>query len=431
MDLINLNPWWEHKNAIELDKHIRTLQRFKYVYNSPFLKKDFKTGSLYTIRGPRQIGKTTFLKLFIKEKLKYIPKENIFYWSCDNLTSKEDLITLLKEYADFCRVKNAKPEYILLDEITDIKDWQKAIKFAIDNDITPDACYILTGSNSIDMKKGTERLPGRRGKHGEDLFFLPLTFREYVQIIEPQWYQKHKQDNLNELKYHSNKLKILFEKYLITGGIPLVINEYEINNEIPNYIYDLYYSWIIGDVLKEGKTEQTLKEIFKSIFVCYTTPVSWDSLAKRSSIKSHITISSYIELLSNLFVVFCCYFYDIHENQVNYNKNKKIYIYDPFILKVFSNKLNISMEKEKIIEGIVGATLKQQNVLDDIYFTKIKKETDFVIKSKNGIEVKYQNNISKEDFANKRYFKNFKVISKDIYGKDTIPIYVYLFIEKA
>ena len=89
------------------------------------------------------------------------------------------------------------------------------------------------------------------------------------------------------------------------------------------------------------------------------------------------------------------------------------------------------MEKEKIIEGIVGATLKQQNVLDDIYFTKIKKETDFVIKSKNGIEVKYQNNISKEDFANKRYFKNFKVISKDIYGKDTIPIYVYLFIEKA
>jgi len=431
MDLTILNPWWEHKNAIDLDKHIRALQRFKYIYDSPLLKKDFKTGSLYTIRGPRQIGKTTFLKLFIKEKLKSIPKENIFYWSCDNLTSKDDLITLLEEYADFCRVKNAKPEYILLDEITDITDWQKAIKFVIDNNITPNACYILTGSNSIDLKKGTERLPGRRGKHGEDLFFLPLTFREYVQIIEPEWYQKHKQDNLNELKYHSNKLKILFERYFNTGGIPLVINEYEINKEIPNYIYDLYYSWIIGDILKEGKTEQTLKEIFKSILVCYTTPVSWDSLAKRSSVKSHITISSYIELLSNLFVVFGCYFYDINEKEVNYNKNKKIYIYDTFILKVLSNKLNISVEKEKIIEGIVGATLKQQHVLEDIYFTKIKKETDFVIKSKNGIEVKYQNKISKEDFANKRYFENFKVLSKDIYEKDIIPVYVYLFTEKA
>jgi len=430
MDLITLNPWWEHKNAIDLDKHIRALQKFKYIYNPPLLKENFKKDNLYTIRGPRQIGKTTFLKLFIKEKLKSVPKENIFYWSCDNLTSREDLITLIQEYADFCKVKNAKPEYILLDEITEINDWQKSIKFAIDNNITTDACYILTGSNAIDLKKGTERLPGRKGKHGKDLFFLPLTFREYVQIIDPDWYQKHKTDNAEKLKYHSNKLKILFEKYLITGGIPLVINEYEINKEIPNYIYDLYYSWIIGDVLKEGKTEQTLKEIFKSILVCYTTSVSWDSLAKRSSVKSHITISSYIELLSNLFVVFGCFFYDINENEVNYNKNKKIYIYDPFILKVFSNKLNISVEKEKIIEGIVGAKLKQKHALEDIYFTKIKKETDFVIKPKNGIEVKFQNNISKEDFTNKRYFRDFKILSKDIFDKNTIPVYVYLFTDK-
>jgi len=121
MDLITLNPWWEHENAIGLDKHIRALQKFKYVYNSPLIKEDFKKNNVYTIRGPRQIGKTTFLKLFIKEKLKSIPKENIFYWSCDNLISREDLITLLQEYADFCRVKNAKPEYILLDEITDIQ----------------------------------------------------------------------------------------------------------------------------------------------------------------------------------------------------------------------------------------------------------------------------------------------------------------------
>jgi predicted AAA+ superfamily ATPase len=222
-------------------------------------------------------------------------------------------------------------------------------------------------------------------------------------------------------------LKIFFEKYLITGGIPLVINEYELNKEIPNYIHDLYYSWIIGDVLKEGKTEQTLKEIFKSILVCYSTPVSWDSLAKRSSVKSHVTINSYFELLSNLFVVFGCFFYDIGENKVNYNKNKKIYIYDPFILKVLSNKLNITVEKEKMVEGIVGATLKQQNMLDDIYFTKIKKETDFVIKPKDAIEVKYQNSVSKDDFVNKRYFKNFKLLSKDIFDNDTLPVYVFLF----
>lgn len=73
----------------------------------------------------------------------------------------------------------------------------------------------------------------------------------------------------------------------------------------------------------------------------------------------------------------------------------------------------------------------KQHVLDDIYFTKIKKETDFVLNSRDALEVKYQNSVSKEDFINKRYFKNFKILSKDIFDKDTIPVYVYLFSEKT
>ena len=66
----------------------------------------------------------------------------------------------------------------------------------------------------------------------------------------------------------------------MTGGIPLVINEYEMNGSIPNYIFDLYYSWMIGDILKEGKSEQSMKELMKSILISYTTPVSWDFTGK-------------------------------------------------------------------------------------------------------------------------------------------------------
>jgi len=92
---------------------------------------------------------------------------------------------------------------------------------------------------------------------------------------------------------------------------------------------------------------------------------------------------------------------------------------------------NITVDKEKLIEGIVGAHIKHKKVLEDIYFTKIKKETDFVINSNNGIEVKYQNTLSKEDLVNKRYFKNFKILSKNLFDKDTIPVSVYLFSEKT
>ena len=430
MDLITLNPWWEHKGAIENDKHLRMLGKFKYVQIPYILNEDFKKGNLYTIRGPRQIGKTTLIKMLIRKKLKNTPGENILYWSCDSLVTKDDLIQLLNEYGEFCQVRDSKPEYIFLDEITGIPDWQKALKFVIDADILPDACYILTGSNAMDLKRGTERLPGRRGEHGKDLFLLPLTFREYVELLEPEWYDNHFKDDPMKLRYHGRKLKILFEKYLITGGIPLVINEYEKNGEIPNYVYDLYYSWITGDILKEGKNEQNLKELMKSILISYSTPVSWESLAKRSSIKSHVTISSYVEVLSNIFVVVDCYFYDIHEDRVNYNKNKKIYFLDPFILQIFEDRLNITVDKEKIIEGIVGSHLKHKDVLGEIYFTRIKKETDFVMDPGTGLEVKYRNRLDNEDYRNKSYFKEFKVLSKSKFDENTVPVYNFLFAER-
>jgi predicted AAA+ superfamily ATPase len=156
MNLSFLNPWWEDKKAIYLDKHLRELQNFKYVYQTLLLQQQFKKGNVYTVRGPRQIGKTTFLKQFIKQKLQFVDKESIFYWTCDNLSSKDDLISLLEEYVEFCKVKEKQPEYVLLDEITDVEHWQKAIKFVVDADLLPNVCFILTGSNAIDLKKGTE-----------------------------------------------------------------------------------------------------------------------------------------------------------------------------------------------------------------------------------------------------------------------------------
>jgi len=429
MELKSLNPWWESKEAIESDKHIRELARLKYVYHPKSLNEDFKKASIYTIRGPRQIGKTTFLKLLIREKLKTVRKDSIFYWSCDSLNSKDELIGLINEYAAYCKINEAKPEFILLDEITGIEEWQKAIKFIVDNGIADESCFILTGSNSIDIKKGAERLPGRRGKGGKDIFYMPLAFREYVEMVAPGWFEKHKSDSIGKLKFHNEELRIFFERYLNTGGIPLVINEYESNGEVPSYIYDLYYSWIVGDMLKEGKNEQTMKELMKRILASYTTMVSWDSLAKESSIKSHLTISSYFELLSNLLAVFGCFFFDLSSNNVNYGKNKKIYFYDLFILDMFSKKLNLPVSKEKIIEGIVASKIKQEDILEDIYFTKVKKETDFVLGPKKAIEVKYQNTISKEDFANKKYFKELIILSKNTFSKNIMPVHAYLFVE--
>lgn len=52
------------------------------------------------------------------------------------------------------------------------------MKAAWDAGVTADDALLLTASSAHDLKRGAERLPGRRGK-GKDYLQLPLSFRDY------------------------------------------------------------------------------------------------------------------------------------------------------------------------------------------------------------------------------------------------------------
>ena len=75
------NPWWIAKEKITEDVNLAKLRNIPYkwrpaVMNSFNLKKDI----IYTLRGSRQIGKTTLLKLLVEKLITNNPKENIFYF---------------------------------------------------------------------------------------------------------------------------------------------------------------------------------------------------------------------------------------------------------------------------------------------------------------------------------------------------------------
>jgi hypothetical protein len=50
---------------------------------------------------------------------------------------------------------------------------------------------------------------------------------------------------------------------------------------------------------------------------------------------------------------------------------------------------------------------------------------------KKGVKVKYQNTVSREDFVNKRFFEKYVLLSKNVFEKDTIPVYIYLFVKQV
>jgi len=95
-ELLLQNPWWEDKNNIEADVHIKKLKVCKYVYEPKlFRSSDLGKDAVYTLRGARQVGKTTLVKLIIKDLLeKSINPRNIFYYSMDLVKDDKELFEI-------------------------------------------------------------------------------------------------------------------------------------------------------------------------------------------------------------------------------------------------------------------------------------------------------------------------------------------------
>ena len=74
MELIRLkeqNPYWENAEKIKDDPHLEMLASSPREIVNPVEKSvDLKSDGVFIIRGPRQIGKTTFLKRTIRDLIK-------------------------------------------------------------------------------------------------------------------------------------------------------------------------------------------------------------------------------------------------------------------------------------------------------------------------------------------------------------------------
>ena len=432
------NPWWLDRNIIKNDKHIRAFSDSgaKWI---PELKKELNLDidSIYSIRGPRQVGKTTLLKLMIRDLLREINPKRIMYYSCDILTEKE-LISILSIYLGWIRSFTQERVYIFLDEISSVKEWQKSIKILYDLGKLEKTSMILTGSHSIDIKKSVELLPGRRGKiEKPDKEFLPMSFKEYIKLFKPQLIKK----SLSELQPFIGDLNKLLDQYLITGGFPRVIDSYMRNMEIEEYLFSDYMNWIIGDFRKLGKNDHYLKEILKAVIETTSSPVGWETIQKKTDIGSVNTVHEYIDDLKHSFVLEYLFQMD-PSMKVSFLRQKKIYIRDPFIyhsIKKFlynttfhdmMKSLHDPEEKSKLIESIVCDHLSRRR---EVYYWRGKrgKEVDFVVKNKNlmAIEVKYRSH-GRYGLGGIMKFRNGFVLTKDEFNPDgrypRVPVSLFL-----
>lgn len=362
--------FWEIPDWEIDDRHLKKLREMPFQRPAPFIPNGV---GLYIVRGPRQIGKSSWLKTVLSY---YAKRERCFYLSCENVSGSQELSEILKSIRD--------RKVVLLDEVNFVENWDRAIKHEVDSGHTN--ILMVTGSHSHDLRKGADRMPGRFDAGGE-FQLLPMNFEEFeIARRQAKWDSK---DRLTEL-----------QTYFRVGGFPTAIAEAGPTGRKPARAIDTTLKWLIGDATRLGKQETYLREILAQLAICIQTPLSLQTLAKKTSIGSHNTIQEYLAILESCFALRQLHAIDIDTGAYRFRKDRKFYFSDPlfYLMAIEISGMGIPENYDSIIAELVANEALMRRFPKLGYWIGKQGEVDFIVPKLWAIEVKWSpvaSNLSK------------------------------------
>lgn len=358
------------------------------------------TEDIKVITGVRRCGKTVLLKQIIDElENRGIASENIIYMSFEsskykNIRNDNDLDEFI-----FSKTNNLNGKiYLLFDEIQKVKNWEVSLNsYRVDLE-----CDIyITGSNSQLLSGELATLISGRYI---SINMLPFSFKELIH------YYDEMHENIDEIK--------LFEQYLSYGGFPGLLN-YE-NEEKEKYLYDLYSTIVLNDILYKNKVKDLdlLERLMEFMISNISQLFSANSISKYIKNENRKTtphtIINYMDYARNAFI-----FYQIKRE--NIKQKRKLLISDKYYLvdSGFYFIFNGSTQRNwgQLLENIVFLELIRQGY--SITIGKIQDlEVDFVCRKANQIKYIQVSQSILDENTRKREFKSLEKIS------DSYPKYV-------
>ena len=375
-----MDLFWEQAGWEEKDRHLSFLKKMPFERKFPFIPT---APGLYVIRGPRQIGKSSWLKSILHHYTEL--NSSCFYLSCEELDSYKELSEILRSVASRA--------VILLDEITFVKDWDRSVKHFIDSGFN--GILVITGSHVHDLKTGADRMPGRFDGGGE-FYLFPMDFHEFRAVRKQAGWSQSKLEDL--------------QCYFRVGGFPIAVAEAGKLGKVPLKALQTYWKWLLGDVVRLGKQEAYLSEILIQVALTMQTPISYQGLAQKTRLGSHNTIQEYLSVLESCFAVRTLPAIDISTGAFRIKKNRKLYFTDPLIYWLaldLGNETVKDFSYSKLAEMCAHEYLARSNKRFG-YFSADTGEIDFVSPKKWAIEVKWSpvaTNLSKAYLAHVAPYK--------------------------
>ena len=442
--LIASNPWWPGGPGPEADPHLRAW-RSNPIRWVPSLVNELPLHrpAIYTVRGPRQVGKTTALKLLVARSLRESPDEGVVYYACD-LDRDPDAIRLVVQTA-----REAYPRYrrwrIFLDEITTVPDWPRAIKWLWDNTAARDDTFVLTGSSAADLWAGAERMPGRRRETRPDRILLPLSFRDFARLhgVPPplaagpeDFLQPGVLHELSAAALRLGGLQRLMERYLRTGGFPMaVVDEYSTGSVTEPTVRALWDA-ISGELLRQGRDPLRAYRLLQHTARAMGSPVDWTGLGEVMDADRR-TAEEYVRLLASLFALLVLYREDPRRGGPMLRAHKKLYPADPLLGHLPARIAGGPAPSEAgLVEALITATLfrsVEQEGAEAFFLprslfywrSQAGGEVDAVVgrgRERLGVEVKYRDRVDERELAGlKRSFRRGLVITRGALSVEDVP----------
>ena len=353
--------------------------------------------TIIILTGQRRIGKSYILRLF-KDKVSKEAGANVIFidkekHEFDDIKTYRDLNAYIDE-----RRNKAMKNYILVDEIQDIVEFEKSVRSYYEE---PDVEIVVTGSNSKMLSRDLSTLIGGRYK---EIYIQALSYEEFMLF--------------HQLSDSDDTLA----KYIQFGGLPGLVKMGLDEQDAREYQMDVYHTVLLKDVIMRNRIRNVpfLENLVRFLADNSGKIISANSIAKyMKSQGDRITstvIINYTKFLCESYLIHKVNRYDIRGKKL-FESNDKFYLEDNGLRNTLAGGSREG-DVEKVIENIIYNHLISLGY--EVTVGQLQAgEIDFVCKKPEGQRVYVQASyIISDEATREREFGNLRAI------KDNYPKYV-------
>ncbi len=333
---------------------------------------------IVSIIGPRRAGKTYYL-FQLSEKV-----QNYLYLNFEDSRlygiSHKDLRDVIRV---FIEIYGKEPEYLFLDEIQNLRNWEIIVREL--HDLRKYRIFLTGSSSKLLSREIATQLRGRTLSY----LLLPFSFREFLKARGIAVKKYLSRDEAARIKHH------LLE-YMEFGGFPDVVlsdGKIKILSEYADLV--LFRDFIERHQIKNLELARFLHSF---VIQNFSKEISVNSIFNRlKSMGVRVSRNTVYDYLSKLEDTAFFFFLRRFSRKPHLRESypKKIYLCDTGLTKLF----RVSEDKGKLMENIVFLELlrwiNRKPTMEVFYWRDYqRREVDFVIKEGHGtkqlIQVTYE-----------------------------------------